>query len=184
MKICNKCHISKELSEFYTSKRYKDGLRYSCKECDKMGAKTWAQRNPEKSAQLAKEYRLKNPEIFKATNQRTKLRLLYGITPAEYNEMLNNQNGVCFICNNKESVFRNGKTYDLSVDHCHETQLNRGLLCRNCNTALGMLKDNPKLLRKAADYIEFHKERHERIIMEEKQNLEVAVPLTELVSTP
>jgi hypothetical protein len=41
-----------------------------------------------------------------------------------------------------------------NVDHCHETGKRRGLLCSGCNTAIGKLKDDPEVLRRAADYIE------------------------------
>lgn len=43
------------------------------------------------------------------------------------------------------------------VDHDHATGVVRALLCRACNTALGALRDDPALLRRAADYIERHR---------------------------
>jgi hypothetical protein len=43
----------------------------------------------------------------------------------------------------------------LAVDHDHETKHVRGLLCANCNTALGKFHDNPDLLYRAADYLRF-----------------------------
>lgn len=45
----------------------------------------------------------------------------------------------------------------LCVDHDHETGKVRKLLCHNCNRALGLLRDDPALLRKSAEYIEQHK---------------------------
>jgi len=44
----------------------------------------------------------------------------------------------------------------LSVDHCHATGRIRGLLCAKCNQAIGLMKDNPIFLRRAADYVERH----------------------------
>ncbi len=44
--------------------------------------------------------------------------------------------------------------YRLVIDHCHSTGAIRGLLCSNCNTAIGLLSDNPEIIRKAADYLE------------------------------
>jgi len=41
--------------------------------------------------------------------------------------------------------------------HCHETGQRRGILCRAHNTALGLFKDDPSDLRKAADYLEKYK---------------------------
>jgi hypothetical protein len=41
----------------------------------------------------------------------------------------------------------------LAIYHCHTTGKVRGLLCVNCNLAIGLLKDNPDLLNKAASYL-------------------------------
>lgn len=59
--------------------------------------------------------------------------------------------GVCHICGGVD------KDRNLAIDHCHQTGKMRGLLCMGCNTALGRFKDNPDLLRKAAEYIEKHR---------------------------
>ena len=42
----------------------------------------------------------------------------------------------------------------INVDHCHRTGLVRGLLCRHCNLVLGQSRDDPKVLRSAALYLE------------------------------
>lgn len=47
-----------------------------------------------------------------------------------------------------------GKPRTLAVDHDHETGCLRGLLCEGCNRGIGLLRDDPDLLRRAADYIE------------------------------
>ncbi len=83
----------------------------------------------------------------------------YGITVDEYELMLLSQKGVCWICEKPP------KTVRLSVDHLHKKGEKRrdprekrprvrGLLCWRCNSALGKFKDNPVLLRKAADYLD------------------------------
>ena len=74
-----------------------------------------------------------------------------GITVADYEQRLKDQNGVCAICGQPETDRR--RKY-LSIDHCHEGGHVRGLLCRACNQALGFMKDSPEQLRKAADYLE------------------------------
>ncbi len=73
---------------------------------------------------------------------------LYGLSQAAYNNILVQQKGVCAICLQAP----NGKV--LCVDHDHETGNVRGLLCENCNRALGMMKDDSMRLRAAADYLE------------------------------
>jgi hypothetical protein len=76
----------------------------------------------------------------------SEFRQKYGIGLHQYQTILEEQNGVCYICGEKD--FRN-----LAVDHDHATGKVRRLLCTSCNTGLGKFKDNPDLLRKAAEYV-------------------------------
>lgn len=76
----------------------------------------------------------------------------YGITSATYESMAICQGWRCKICDEKAS----DRTL-FHVDHCHTTNLVRGLLCSRCNQALGLMRDNPSLLRKAAEYVEHAK---------------------------
>ncbi|MBT2527193.1 endonuclease VII domain-containing protein [Streptomyces sp. ISL-99] len=69
----------------------------------------------------------------------------YGITEAERDEMISTQVGVCSICLAAPAVH---------VDHCHETGRVRGVLCFNCNSAIGKLGDDPDTLRRAIAYLE------------------------------
>lgn len=64
-----------------------------------------------------------------------------------YAEVVIQQDNSCAIC-----IMRKR----LVVDHDHETLKIRGLLCTTCNTALGLMSDDPQLLRRAADYLEAH----------------------------
>jgi uncharacterized protein GlcG (DUF336 family) len=77
-----------------------------------------------------------------------KLKQNFGLTLAEYDKMLESQGGVCKICG---GVGLSGKR--LSVDHDHETGKVRGLLCSKCNTAIGLLDDDPKTFLKASLYL-------------------------------
>lgn len=79
------------------------------------------------------------------------LRFSHGITTAEYNSMLGAQCGLCAICDQPGDIDRGGR---LRVDHCHTVGRIRQLLCNPCNLALGMFKDSPVSMRRAADYIE------------------------------
>lgn len=80
----------------------------------------------------------------------------FGLTLEDYYRMYDEQEGLCGSCRYPETDTRNGKVRWLSVDHCHSTGSVRGLLCGNCNNGLGRFKDDPDLLRKAADYLERH----------------------------
>jgi hypothetical protein len=74
----------------------------------------------------------------------------YGITFAEYNQILNEQNNVCAICFASPPDHHKKR---LNIDHCHSTGRVRGLLCDACNRALGLFKDSPDLMLKAISYL-------------------------------
>jgi len=76
----------------------------------------------------------------------------YGITVLDFDKMLAEQGGACLVCGTKDSGRTNSLV--LCVDHDHKTGKVRGLLCHNCNVAIGSMQDNPALLRKAAEYLE------------------------------
>lgn len=80
----------------------------------------------------------------------------YGITPQQYEDALAAQGGVCWICEKPETRRdkRTGAVSRLAVDHCHETGINRGLLCAAHNTAIGLFKHDIGLLREAIKYLE------------------------------
>lgn len=73
----------------------------------------------------------------------------YGINLTVYNLLLRKQNGVCAICGKPEST----KKKRLHVDHCHRTSKVRGLLCNNCNTGIGKLGEDVRILEAAIRYI-------------------------------
>jgi hypothetical protein len=73
----------------------------------------------------------------------------YGLTMADFNALLESQGGVCAICKGD----RNGPGARFHVDHCHDNDKVRGLLCSRCNTAIGLLQDNPELAESAASYL-------------------------------
>lgn len=74
----------------------------------------------------------------------------YGITLADYDDMLEAQGGVCAFDGPTCGIDRFGRFH---VDHDHETGEVRGLLCTNCNKGLGMFQDDPQLLLTAAAYL-------------------------------
>ena len=86
----------------------------------------------------------------------------FGISLEDFNSLLDSQGHSCAICRkqNGSDKHRGKHTKQLGVDHDHDTGAVRGLLCNDCNRALGQFKDNPEYLRRAADYVEFHKKLH------------------------
>ncbi len=81
------------------------------------------------------------------------LKKSYGITFEDYERMHAEQSGLCAICRLAEAVKIRGKLIKLAVDHCHDTGKVRGLLCVNCNKALGHFKDDVELMSKAIQYL-------------------------------
>jgi hypothetical protein len=133
MKTCTSCSITKPLPSFHQGANYKDGYRSKCKEC------------------MSLYYKRRNatPELKQKQREWSYSRR-YGITPAEYDQMLSNQNGVCKICGSKDSK-KGGHRF--MVDHCHTTGRVRGLLCGPCNSAIGLLGDNISTLQNAINYL-------------------------------
>ncbi len=79
----------------------------------------------------------------------------YNITRKDWNKMYEYQNGTCAICGGEGFTMKKGKYFDttLVVDHDHNSGSIRGLLCHNCNRALGLLKDDISVLEKAIIYL-------------------------------
>lgn len=88
----------------------------------------------------------------------------FGISLSEYNKLLALQKGVCAICHHAERVSRGGKLKRLAVDHDHSTGKIRALLCQHCNQAIGKMRDDPALLRAAAEYLECHRHPEAEVI--------------------
>jgi hypothetical protein len=105
----------------------------------------WKKRNPQYMA----EYRKRNIDRLKQTQRERNLRS-YGLTPDDFDRMMQNQNGKCAICNGEPS----GRWKTLFVDHDHKTGAVRGLLCHLCNSALERV-DNFR--NEMMAYLEKHK---------------------------
>lgn len=105
------------------------------------------QKNKERAAAWYK----KHPEQCKARSRQHHLKKSYGLSPADYEKMLTQQNNKCALCGKDASTVLNKR---LGVDHDHKTGAVRALLCNACNCALGFMEDNSALLRNAADYVD------------------------------
>ena len=118
----------------------------------------------EARAAYQRQYKLDHPAMYadaqvryRAAGKRraTDIHRLFGITQEIYEILFKAQRGLCKICGNPETRrSKSGELLRLAVDHDHETDTLRGLLCASCNAALGLLKDSVEILRKAADYLE------------------------------
>lgn len=92
-----------------------------------------------------KEYRKKNKSLFRNIDLKRK----FGISLEEYEKLNIAQDFKCAICQKHESEFK----IKFAVDHNHETKAIRGLLCKDCNTGIGLFKDDITLLLSAINYL-------------------------------
>lgn len=143
-KKCPKCKRKLELNSthFYKDKNTKNGFKCYCIECSRI---------------LRRENYLKDP--LKSTEYNFKR--LYGISYKDYKKMEKKQNHRCGICGmkleqtNPNNQYNNNKHF--SVDHNHKTGKIRGLLCRNCNSGIGWMRENPYILIKTIKYLKSNK---------------------------
>ena len=135
--ICTKCKVSKKVTDFYKDTRRKNGITSWCRECWKI------------------QEAIRREKLGPKGRKNRKLKNLYGINIEQYQEMLKEQNNLCAVCGNKESMVnsKSNKVQKLCVDHDHTTGKVRGLLCTACNKGLGILKDNPDIVLRGYNYL-------------------------------
>ncbi|MFE2044184.1 endonuclease VII domain-containing protein [Streptomyces sp. NPDC059477] len=176
-KWCRKCRRDLPPAAFARDRNRRDGLQAHCRECVAEYSAAHYRRRREAMGKAVRE-RVEVPEGHKlcrrcgevkpwsewhrnatasdglSTRCKTcragegragHLKRQYGLTEAERDEMVASQMGLCVICLKAPAVH---------VDHCHQTGRVRGVLCFNCNSAIGKLGDDPDAVRRAAVYLE------------------------------
>lgn len=132
-KTCGRCRRSLPIAEFRlrvgAARRWHESY---CRPCARAYAAEWKANHPGYA-----EYQ-----------RRARLRHRYGIEADEYDALLLAQGGCCAICGAKPGA------RSLDVDHEHEGDKVRGLLCRNCNHLIGKCRESTTVLRKAIEYLE------------------------------
>jgi Recombination endonuclease VII len=126
VKRCPRCGLTKPLEAFPRNRANKDGRMGYCKPCHN---------------QIVRENRAKNHGSVRSAI----LKIRYGVSEVDIAWMRLQQGGKCAMCR---------KSSPEHVDHDHTTGAVRGLLCFNCNRALGYLGDDLELLYQLADYLE------------------------------
>lgn len=134
-KTCPKCKLEKSANDFHKSGSRKDKLRAYCKKCEYEHSKS-----PEGKGNWLRRY-------WPGTTAKEAF--------AKYNELFTYQEGCCAICCKHQSELKHA----LAVDHNHTTGHVRGLLCVNCNTILGKLDDDVRLIINCIDYLTNRNER-------------------------
>ncbi len=145
---CRKCH-----SASANVKRNNNRELFNAKMAEKRAE------NPEKWEEIYKKaYEIKVEKYGKREINTKEIIRMYGLTRDQYDKMFEDQKSLCDICCKPETrKNRSGDVARLTVDHCHETNNVRALLCHSCNTGLGKFEDDVDRLFRAIAYLEHHK---------------------------
>lgn len=172
MKQCTRCKRTKPLTEFSPRKGVPDGRAYRCKTCQNEVVKD-AYVPTERSQRRRSDWETRT-KVCSTCNVRKSFddyskragrrdyqsyckscdsdyqRLKkYGLSKQGFDELLEQQDGCCASCGDV-ITFGTGK---FAVDHCHGSGQVRGILCSQCNLALGYLKDDPDRISRLLAYI-------------------------------
>lgn len=131
--VCRTCKEEKPTSNFYRRANTKSGLDSECAECTKERDKRRYKRDRHKR---------------KYQNKWATIKMKFGITESNWMEMLKKQNSCCAVC---RVLFE--PIEKAHIDHDHKTGKIRGLLCKKCNFAIGLLNDDPSVFIRAAKYL-------------------------------
>ncbi len=154
-KECTRCGETKPLDQFFPlyGEQKVIGARNGrthkahCKKCNNQSGLHYKRQNPAARKRYIESRRIQT------------IKKKYGLSPEQYFSKLESQGGGCAICSTTEGkkLKRLSKTrFNFAVDHDHDTDKVRGLLCDTCNRALGMFGDSPENLRSALAYLEKH----------------------------
>jgi hypothetical protein len=157
--VCSKCLEELPKTSFSKDKSKKTGIHTVCKPCQKKQKdsrkdeakkvrKAHYEKNKEKSSLYHKE-KNSNPKV-KSYNKEKHLKKTYNLTLDEVEALKVKQKFRCAICKTHEEDCSR-KT--LFVDHNHKTGEIRGLLCSQCNSALGLMYDSKEILNNAIEYL-------------------------------
>jgi hypothetical protein len=157
VKTCKVCGIEKPLHDFYANKGSRGGRRPECKACNLAARRAkyaenprpyidrvlkWQRENRDQYLQRLREYN--GTPAKKLSNRRSHLKRKYGLTLEAFDDLLVAQGGGCAICGNPNAD---------NVDHDHVTGKVRGILCFNCNIAIGQVEDDEDRLAAAMAYV-------------------------------
>jgi Recombination endonuclease VII len=162
VKVCRDCGTEQPIENFRPDKEYSDGRISVCKDCLNFRRRPRDNARYENDPEYRKQCILRsskryhdNPEKIETARKRAH----YNLTKEDFMRILETQGRKCAACGAEDP---GAKGRDWAIDHDHGCcpknkscgKCIRGLLCHPCNLALGMVKDDPKRLRKLAQYLE------------------------------
>lgn len=136
MKTCSRCKELKGKTKFYFSNHQTGKLYSYCKLCCRIKAKERYDSDSDSAKAYGKEWSKNNRQRRRIHQIKHK----YGLSEEDYEKIPK-------IC----TIYR--ATEKLRIDHSHQSGRVRGMLCNHCNTGLGLFRDDPTLLYRAADYV-------------------------------
>lgn len=165
-KTCTKCGESRPLDQFGPRKRGKDGKQATCLDCNRLYFREHRNKSPEnveRARARCRKWAKSHPDQLRKIRRNTylsrrdldrdqHLRRVHGIGSADYERLLESQFRKCATCRRHIDTHFGGKR--LHVDHDHNTGAIRGLLCPQCNKALGLLLDHINTLKRMVSYLE------------------------------
>jgi len=104
-----------------------------------------------KASEKAAKWNRENKERRKVIIQKNNYKKRYGLSVEQKQALIDGQEGKCAICQKELTI-----THDVCVDHCHSTNIIRGILCRKCNLGIGHLNDSIEILKSALKYLAKH----------------------------
>lgn len=166
MKQCRDCKAEgiglKPPSEFNRNARAADGLAAYCRVHSSARLRDNYRKSGAKYNDQKKVWRRENPIAARLLDVRKKLTHAYGLSELGYTELFVAQGCCCAICraplksqfDQAREFTRRTKVSNVAyVDHCHQTDAVRGLLCFSCNIILGKAKDDEQILLQAVRYL-------------------------------
>lgn len=151
MPSCSRCLIDKPEAEY--GRRTSRGGRPNgvCRRC-----------KADESNRYWAAMKAADPEGYRLYQRNNQLKVKFGMTLEGYAEMLASQGGRCAICGSTDPG--RSRKGNFAVDHDHACcpgqnscgRCVRGLLCSDCNQGIGFLKDDPKVIESALDYLSTH----------------------------
>lgn len=159
MKKCTVCKESKSIDQFRKAKGYKDGIFSVCKSCESDRLREWRKANPDKvqkqNARANSKRKINQTGYYDPNRQEEWTRAKknahlvrkYGFGIEEFERLSEKQGDRCTTCQ------RSTDEIWLCVDHCHISEEFRGLLCSQCNSALGYVRDDLETLKRMIEYL-------------------------------
>lgn len=152
VKICTACKKEKNLEDFNS---FRNKINKQCRDCRNYHNIRWS-KNVNGEKEKRREYQREFKEKYKNRYFKNDILKKYNLSVEIYEKMLSDQKNRCAICSVEFNLERNKKNINSlpCIDHCHQTNKVRALLCRKCNIFLGVVESG--FYDKAKEYLRAH----------------------------